>query len=130
MPGYLPNHGGDGPLRLVAVPSGHTLNSIFLERPDLLDGRGPMALLLHPADAAERGVADGDAVAAFNDLGEARFTARVTELVARGTAAAPGVFPTGRAAGGMLVHALCHDRLSDLGAATTLNDNTIDVRKL
>ena len=130
MPHYLEPHGGSHPLRLIAVPSCETLNSIFLEREELVDRRGPMVLAMHPDDARERGIADGDRVHAFNDLGEVAFTALVTPLAARGAVAATGVFDTQQSANGNLVNTLHHERLSDIGEATTLNDNTVDVRTL
>jgi anaerobic selenocysteine-containing dehydrogenase len=127
VPRYIPPYGGEFPLHLVAVPSCYTLNSIFLERDRLVEKRGPAILLLHPRDASARGIRDGDRVTAFNDLAEVPFQAQVTELVAAGSAAVPGIYAA--ADGGTLVNALHHERLSDMGAATTLNDNTIDVRK-
>jgi hypothetical protein len=53
----------------------------------------------------------------------------VTPLVAKGTVAATGIFKTKQSANGNLVNTLHHERLSDIGEATTLNDNTVDVRK-
>ena len=64
----------------------------------------------------------------FNDLAEVEFTAKITSLVAEGTAAAEGVYDRSFTKDGLLVNALHHERLSDIGAATTLNDNTVDVR--
>lgn len=127
LPQYQECHGGAQPLRLIAAPSSKTLNSIFLERDDLVARRGVMRLAIHPEDAATRGIAEGDSVTAGNDLGEVTFMAHVTPLVARGAVAAEGVFARAQSASGNLVNALHHERLSDLGAATTLNDNTVDV---
>lgn len=129
MPQYQENHGGGYPLRLIAAPSVETLNSIFLEREELVARRGPMTLAMHPEDAAPRGISDGDAIMARNDLGEVSFVARVTPWVARGAVAAAGVFETSQSGNGNLVNTLHHERLSDIGEATTLNDNTVDVRK-
>lgn len=128
MPRYIKSHGGTYPLRLVAVPSAYTLNSVFMDRKDLKSGRGPMALMLHPEDAAARNIGDGSLVTVFNDLAEVEFTAKITPLVAEGTAAAEGVYDRTFTKDGLLVNALHHERLSDIGAATTLNDNTVDVR--
>ncbi len=128
LPYYFESHGGPYPLRLVAVPSSHTLNSIFLERPELLRQRGLMTLALHPEDAADRGISDCDSITAFNDLAEVGFIARVTDKVAKGAAAAVGIYTTAASPRGLLVNALHHERLSDIGEATTLNDNTIDVK--
>ena len=129
VPCYQKCHGGSHPLRLIAVPSSETLNSIFLERDDLVERRGEMTLVMHPADAEARGIADGDAVVAFNELGEVTFTVLVSTLVAQGAVAAAGVFARRQSANGNLVNTLHHERLSDIGEATTLNDNTVDVRR-
>ncbi|MHC1712708.1 MAG: molybdopterin-dependent oxidoreductase [Solidesulfovibrio sp.] len=129
LPQYLEPHGGSYPLKLIAAPSVETLNSIFLERESLVARRGPMTLAMHPEDAASRGITDGDAVMAFNDLGEVAFTARVTPHVAKGAIAAAGVFAKRQSANGNLVNTLHHERLSDIGEATTLNDNTVEVRR-
>ena len=135
MPHYTPAHGGTEPLKLIAVPSAYTLNSVFMEREDLNQKRGAMELMLHPADAARRGIADGDRIIAFNDLAQVEFTARLTERVAEGAAAAAGVYSAALPESArsmthnrLLVNALHHGRLSDIGEATTLNDNTIEVR--
>ncbi|MCB7320837.1 molybdopterin-containing oxidoreductase family protein [Lacrimispora sp. 210928-DFI.3.58] len=130
VPHYTDCHGGEYPLKLIAVPSCYTLNSIFLERESLVEQKGEAELLLHPADAKARGIEDGDPIKAFNDLAEVNFKARVTGLVAEGAAAAPGIFCSDTTGTELLVNALHHERLSDIGEATTLNDNTIDVRKI
>ena len=66
---------------------------------------------------------------AFNDLACVRFTARVSEYVAKGAAAAPGVFAHKLTKSGLGVNALQHARVADLAEATTMNDNTVEVRK-
>jgi anaerobic selenocysteine-containing dehydrogenase len=128
VPHYQECHGGSYPLRLIAVPSSETLNSIFLEREELVQSRGSMFLEIHPDDAAARSIADGDSIVAYNDLGEVTFTARVTPLIAKGAVAAAGIFMRSQSGNGNLVNTLHHERLSDIGEATTLNDNTVEVR--
>ena len=104
---------------------------MFHERTeDLIPSRGPMFLCLNPADAAVRGISTGDEVEAFNDLARVRFTAFVTELVAPGAAAAPGVYAHRLTKSGLGVNALQHARLTDLAEATTMNDNTVEVARL
>lgn len=127
LPCWQPPHGGKEPLRLVSVPSCYTLNSNFLDREELAGRNGEQSLLLNLEDAAERGINEGDRILAFNDLAQVPFTARLSSLISRGSAAAVGVYT--RVNGGLLVNALHHPRLSDLGEATTMNDNTIEVSK-
>ena len=130
MPSYTACHGGDYPLSLVSVPSEYTLNTIFNEREDMKKARGEQTLYINTADAAERGINDGDTVICRNDLAEVKFTARVTGLVARGAVAATGIFEHRDTKSGMGVNALQHDRLSDRGEATTMNDNRVEVEAL
>ena len=127
---WMPPYGGPEPLRLISVPGLWSLNSVFHERTeDLIPARGPMILCLHPDDAAARGIATGDDIEAFNDLARVRFTAFVTDLTAKGAAAAPGVYAHSLTKSGLGVNALQHARLTDLAEATTMNDNTVEVRK-
>ena len=130
VPRWMPPAGGPEPLRLISVPGLWSLNSVFHERTeDLIPARGPMILCLHPEDAAARGIATGDEIEAFNDLARVRFTAFVTDLTAKGAAAAPGVYAHSLTKSGLGVNALQHARLTDLAEATTMNDNTVEVRK-
>jgi anaerobic selenocysteine-containing dehydrogenase len=130
FPRFLPSHVREGklPLRLVTAPALYTLNSTFQERPDLREKAGGMTLQLAPAEAAARGLADGARVVAWNELGEAVFTLRVTPRVPPGVAVAAGVFWLAHAPGGRNVNALTSQRLTDGGAGSTFYDNRIDVR--
>ena len=92
VPCYKEPYGGAYPLNLISIPDSHTLNSIFLERRDLVQKRGPAALMLHPLDAAERKVREGDMVTAWNDLAEVDFRAVITDRIAKGTAAVSGIY--------------------------------------
>ena len=129
VPHYIPCYDGTYPFHLISVPDSHTLNSIFLERDSLVENRGPMSLLLHPQDGAELGIQDGDPVTAWNDLAEVEFKAVFTDQIARKTAAASGVYSSSITGQRFQVNALNHERLSDIGEATTLNDNRIDVKR-
>ncbi len=127
VPKFTEGHGGEYPISLVSIPSEYTLNSIFSERKDLKDTRGEMKIFINTADAKKRGIKDGDDVICFNDIGKVRFKAAVTDAVAEGAAAAVGIYGHRNFENGFGVNALQHDRLSDRGEATTMNDNTIDI---
>ncbi len=130
LPRILPAHADAGgpPLRLVTAPALHSLNSTFMERPELRERNGGMSLELSPADAAARGLADGQRVVAWNGLGEATFVLRVTGRVPPGVAVARGVWWIAHAPGTRNVNALTSQRLTDQGAGSTFYDNRIDVR--
>ncbi len=127
---YCPPHGGTYPLKLVAAPSVYTLNSTFTNVPRMVKGRGRMTLLMNPADAGKRQLQEGELVMCRNDVGEASFYLEVTERVKEGTVIAEGVYTAAQSPGGFNVNALMAERLSDLGEATTMNDNTVEVCKI
>ena len=87
-----------------------------------------MALKLAPADAAARGLADGQRVIAWNGVGEATFMLRVTDRVPPGVAVAEGVFWLAHAPGSRNVNALTAQRLTDAAGGSTFYDNRVDVR--
>jgi anaerobic selenocysteine-containing dehydrogenase len=133
LPRFLPSYSRDGragrlPLQLVTAPALYTLNSTFQERPELRAKAGGMTLQLAPPEAAARGLGDGARVVAWNELGEAVFTLRVTDRVPPGVAVAEGVFWLAQAPGGRNVNALTSQRLTDGGNGSTFYDNRIDVR--
>jgi anaerobic selenocysteine-containing dehydrogenase len=130
LPRHLPAHsdGPGPPLRLVTAPAIHTLNSTFMERPELRERNGGMALRLAPAEAAARGLADGQRVVAWNGLGEVVFVLRVDPRVPAGVAVAEGVWWIAHAPGCRTVNALTSQRLTDGPGGSTFYDNRIDVR--
>lgn len=130
VPFYTSNHGGNYPLRLVAAPSVYSLNSTFLDREDLMEARNVMTLWMHKEDAAVRGIENGQRIAVYNDLAEVEYQAYVTDRIAKGTVVSEGVFSREQSLNGYTINALTHERLSDMGEATTLNDNTVEVRQL
>ncbi len=130
LPRYLPPHsaGDPHPLQLVTAPAVQALNSTFHEREALRRRMGTMALQLNPAEAAARGLTEGDPVTAFNGLGEVAFTLKVTDKVPLGVAVAEGVWWRRFAPGNRTVNALTSQRLTDRGGGSTFYDNRVDVR--
>ncbi|MBM6665555.1 molybdopterin-containing oxidoreductase family protein [Flavonifractor plautii] len=121
---WFPPYGGGEPFHLVCAPAVHTLNSSFNECGALQDLRGEMTARMNREDAARLGLAQGDKAVFYNDLGEMTCTVALDRAVAPMTVVAEGVYP-----GKNTVNCLTHPRLSDRGDATTMNDNTVWVRK-
>ena len=119
---WYPPHGGEEPFRLVCAPAAHTLNSSFNESQTLTTLRGEMAVRMNGADAAALGLKHGDRAILSNELGEMLCPVYLDRAVAPGTVVAEGVYP-----GKNTVNCLTHPRLSDLGEATTMNDNTVRI---
>ncbi|MBJ6726507.1 molybdopterin-containing oxidoreductase family protein [Geomesophilobacter sediminis] len=130
LPCYLPTHEEQGklPFRLMTAPTPYALNASFYDREDLREKQGGMQLMMNPADAAAKGVADGDRVVAWNDLGEVTFLLQVTDKVPTGVVVAEGVWWLAYAPGKRSVNALTSQRLTDAGGGSTFYDNRVDVR--
>lgn len=130
LPRLLPTHAeGDGyPLRLQPAVTPFALNSSFYEQDDLRSKQQPLALLMNRADAAVRGLSEGQTVIACNDLGSVRFTLRITERVPAGTVVTEGVWWQEFIPGDRGVNALTSQRLTDGGRGSTLYDVTVEVR--
>ena len=131
VPRHLPTYADAGgpPLRLVTAPALHTLNSTFMERPDLRERSGGMALKLSPGGGARpRASRTG------SGSWPSTRSARRRSSCASPTASRPGWrwprassgSPTPRATRN--VNALTSQRLTDRGAGSTFYDNRVDVR--
>ena len=125
---YVPTEQGRYPLHLIAAPDILSVNSTHLDRTDLMEERNGMQLLLHPDLAASLDVRNGDSVIAYNDFGEVQFQARLFDRLLPDTVVAKGVWSM-EAAGGPTFEALTGEALSDIGEATTLNENRVALRK-
>jgi anaerobic selenocysteine-containing dehydrogenase len=115
------------PLELISPKNDDSMNSTFGHRPDT--DRQTAALAINTADAAERGIVNGDAVRMFNDRGACLLIARVNGEVSRGVVAAPSVRQIKRAAGGRNVNALVSERLTDMGNGPTFYSCLVQVEK-
>jgi len=115
------------PLELISPKNDDSMNSTFGNRPDT--DRQTAALAINTADAATRGIADGDAVRVFNDRGACVLVARVNGQVSPGVVAAPSVRLLRRSPGGRNVNALASERLTDIGAGPTFYSCLVQVEK-
>ena len=131
MPRLLPTHAaGDGlPLRLQPATTPYALNSSFYEQDGLREKQECMTLMMHPQDAAVRGLADGRRVTAYNDRGEVEFVLKVTERVPAGTVVTEGVWWREFIPGRRGVNVLTSQRLTDSGRGSTLYDVAVEVRE-
>lgn len=130
LPRLLPTHaeGDRFPLRLQPAVTPYALNSSFYEQDQLRDRQQHMLLLMHPGDAAARGLQDGVAVQAVNQCGQVSFTLLVTERVPPGTVVTEGVWWQEFLKGERGVNALTSQRLTDRGEGSTLYDVAVEVR--
>jgi anaerobic selenocysteine-containing dehydrogenase len=80
-------------------------NSWMHNYPRLMKGRDRCTLLLHPADAAARGIADGAAVRVGSRAGSVEVAAELSDEVMRGVVSLPHGFGHGRPGTGVTVAA-------------------------
>ena len=116
------------PLQMVAVPNHHFLNSSFCDVPRMREKEVRPSLEIHPRDAAERGIADGDLVRVWNDRGQCRLHAKVVDSVLPGVVASTGLWwPRYVPDGG--VNRLTPSRLADMGGGATFFSNLVQVER-
>jgi anaerobic selenocysteine-containing dehydrogenase len=110
------------PLALISPASERTISSMLAELP-----RPEVRLLMHPDDAAARGVSEGDDIRLFNALGEVRCKATVGGWIRRGTVSLPKGLWRKHTANGYTANALAPDTLTDLGGGACFNDARVEV---
>jgi len=124
--GYQPDPATrEFPLALISPASERTITSTLSELP-----RPEVRLLMHPDDAAVRGLGDGDEVRIFNALGEVRCGLQVGTWVRPGTVVLPKGLWRKHTANGFTANALAPDSLTDLGGGACFNDARVDVRRV
>ncbi|MDX1430872.1 MAG: molybdopterin-dependent oxidoreductase [Gammaproteobacteria bacterium] len=84
-------------------------------------------LEMHPVDAAARGLADGDRVRVWNELGEVYLRLRITEEVRAGVACSLKGLWLRTAGNGQTVSALAPGHLADLSEGACYNDARVEV---
>ncbi|WP_037371000.1 molybdopterin-dependent oxidoreductase [Salipiger mucosus] len=86
---WLGAAGAEAPLHLVSPQPGDKLHSQLESALADVEGARPETLVIHPEDAAARGVATGDLLRVFNARGACRARALVSEGIHRGVVALP-----------------------------------------
>jgi len=114
------------PLRLLTAPGYFQAHTAFSGVAFLRNREGKPFCILHPKDAAERGLKDGAQVRLFNDRGEIGLVLRVSDEVQPGVVLVPGQRPTSETVAGT-INMLCSDRYTDMGEGATYQSTYLDV---
>ncbi len=117
------------PLAMISPPARNFLNSSFVNVKSLRDAEGEPSLEIHPADARARGIADGDAVRVFNDRGEMRLAARVTDRARAGVVVGLSLWWKKLTPDGKNANELTSQRLTDMGRGPTFYDCLVQVER-
>jgi anaerobic selenocysteine-containing dehydrogenase len=121
---WLPPDAGRAPLALISPADPRRISSSLGEL-----GRQDLAVTLHPADAAARGIASGDRVRVFNELGEVVCPARLSDRLRPGVARLPKGAWQRHSQNGETANALCPSTLGFAGGAC-FNDARVEVEML
>ena len=117
------------PLQCIVPPNRFFLNSSFSQSERLRRRQGSPTVMLAPADAAARDIADGDPVYVESARGAATFTARVTDATRPGVAVIEGIWWHRFHPGGRGVNVLTDDRVTDMGGGPALHSNLVEVTR-
>jgi anaerobic selenocysteine-containing dehydrogenase len=137
LPSFVPpseSRWGDAakkfPLELLGRKSDNYMNSTFANLPGhrKMEARTSQRIEMHPADAATRGVADGERVRVFNDRGSLELTAMLNSSLPAGVVAARLDWAKLHA-DGTNINALTSERLTDIGGGATFYSALVEVAK-
>ena len=118
------------PLALITPKTHLFLNSTFANAGSRQRRSQPSPyVVLHPDDAAGRGLADGDRVRVWNDRGSFTCPLKVSDDARTGVAVAPMGWWKQDQEGGVGAQATTSQRLTGAGSAPTFNDNRVEVER-
>ncbi|HWB50316.1 MAG TPA: molybdopterin-dependent oxidoreductase [Stellaceae bacterium] len=116
------------PLRLLTAPGYFQAHTAYAGVAFLRRREGAPCAILHPDDAAARGLDDGDAVRLYNDRGEIGLVLRVSDEVRPGVVLVPGQRSDDETLAGT-VNMLVADRYTDIGEGATYQSTFLEVEK-
>lgn len=120
--------GGDRyKLELMTPPHHLMLNSAFNEIPAIRKQVGQPRVLIHPQDAHQRNIGQGDLVRVFNDRGECHLYAEVSPDTQPGLLVAEGLHWPRFTPGGKGANQLTSQRLTDQGQTCAFHCNRVEV---
>ncbi len=124
-----PDGGDRYPLEFITPPHHLFLNSAFNEINSIREQAGPAKVMIHPETARVRSITNGDPVRVFNDRGECRFLAHVTNDTQAGLLVAEGLhWPSLSPGGG--ANQLTSQRLTDMGNTCAFHCNRVEIAPL
>ena len=129
-PGDVERERGEATLHLISPPAHSFLNTSFVNIEKFAAREREPMLLVHPDDAAPRGVVEGCEVAVENQRGSVRLRAKVTDEVIRGTVVAPSIWWTKLSPDGRNINWLTSPEETDMGAGALFFDVPVTLRPL
>jgi anaerobic selenocysteine-containing dehydrogenase len=120
----------EGRLRLLSPATSWLMNSSYGNDPKIGEKLGPTTIVLHPSDAASRGIAEGDSVELSNETGRLTMSACLCPVIPAGVALArksrwPKLSPQ-RAN----INVLNAGRKTDMGESTAVHGVEVTVARV
>jgi anaerobic selenocysteine-containing dehydrogenase len=125
----IENADPEHPFRLATSPARNFLNSTFTETPDSLVREKRPTVLIHPDDARQHWVEDGDIVMLGNGRGQVRIHAKLFDGVQRGVLVAEGIWPNSAFIDGQGINVLTGDDSPAPFGGAAFHDNHVWVHK-
>jgi anaerobic selenocysteine-containing dehydrogenase len=117
------------PLAMITPKTHLFLNSTFANQERQHSAQPRPEVVLHPSDAAARGIEDGATVHVYNDRGDFACQARVSDDARPGVLVAPMGWWNGDYRNGRSGQATTSQALTARGNAPTFNDNRVEVER-
>lgn len=118
------------PLGMISPPARNFLNSSFVNVKSLRDTEGEPHLDMHPADAEQRALVNGDMVRIYNDRGSFNARLRVTDKARIGLVVGLSIWWKKMATDGKNANEVTSQQLTDMGRAPTFYDVLVEVEKV
>ncbi len=126
FPESVPALAAKYPLALISSPRHQFLNTTFVNVDSLRRDAHP-EVMVHPVDAAARGIAAGDRLSVRNDRGVFHGVANVTDAVRVGVVWAPSIWWLKLSDDGANANATTSQLETDLGHGPVFYDNLVEV---
>jgi anaerobic selenocysteine-containing dehydrogenase len=124
MPGYVPEREGwysdkrkQYPLQVISAATHYFIGSSFQGVEHLREMQARPTFELAAADAAARGIRDGDFCRLFNERGAAYGYARIVDGMLAGLVGAPKQINGSASPGGVNINALTSQQVADMGGS-------------
>jgi anaerobic selenocysteine-containing dehydrogenase len=124
-----PQRARDYPLAFLSPPARHFLNSSFANIARFREFEAEPHLDMNPADAAARGIRDGDRVRVFNERGGYVLKARVNGRPRPGVVVAPSLWWKKYSPDGGNANNVTSQRTTDIGGGATYYDCLVQVER-
>lgn len=117
------------PLALISPAAHAFLNSTFANLPKQLRQELRPFVEIHPSDARERGIENGDPVRLFNERGWCELSAVVSTRAREGVVVSPSVWWNKLSPGKTNINQLTSQALTDMGGGATFYDVLVEVER-